>query len=113
MVTIFLAIPFVIETSWPHYFVYLPLCQAAVFCYYASYFRSSNLRAKALITLPVSSMLLSSIFLFNLFPNWEIYNSYGVLFIANLLLLVAVFASIVIRPDDPILKQDGSSAVLE
>lgn len=107
MVVIFLSIPFVLKTSWPHYFVYLPLCQAAVFSYYASCFRVSGLCGKALSALPVLSMLLSSVFLFNLFPGWGIYNSYGMLFLSNMLLLVAVYATVVmsdgpIRLDRPI-----------
>jgi hypothetical protein len=107
MVVIFLSIPFVVKTSWPHYFVYLPVCQAAVFSYYASCFRVSGLCGKALIALPVLSMLLSSIFLFNLFPGWGIYNSYGMLFLSNLLLLIAVYATLAmsegsIRLDKPI-----------
>ncbi len=96
MVVIFLAIPFTIKTSWPHYFVYLPVCQLAVFSYYAASFRGSGWWVKALIALPVISMLLSSIFLFNLFPNWNVYNSYGMLFLANLLLLVGVYAALLV-----------------
>lgn len=92
MVVIFLAMPFVVKTSWPHYFVYLPLCQAAVFSYHASCFRDSGPCGKALSALPVFSMLFSSVFLFNLFPGWSTYNSYGMLFLSNLLLLVAVYA---------------------
>ncbi len=99
MVMIFLSLPFLIKTSWPHYFVYLPVCQVAVFSYYAASFRASGLRGRALIGLPVLSMLFSSIFLFNLFPNWNVYNSYGMLFLANLLLLLAVYAAILVQPD--------------
>lgn len=99
MVVIFLSLPFVIRTSWPHYFVYLPLCQIAVFSYYAASLSNSGLWGKALIALPVLSMVFSSIFLFNLFPNWNIYNSYGMLFLANLLLLVAVHATLLVQPD--------------
>ncbi len=96
MVVIFLSMPFLIKTSWPHYFVYLPVCQVAVLSYYAAL--DSSLWGKSLIALPVLSMLLSSIFLLNIFPNWIIYNAYGMLFISNVLLLVAVFATIFIRP---------------
>jgi alpha-1,2-mannosyltransferase len=92
VVAIFLSIPFVIKTSWPHYFVYLPFCQAAVLSYYASAFRNSNLQGKVLSALPLLSVFLSSVFLFNLFPNWQTYSSYGMLFVANLLLLIAVYA---------------------
>ncbi len=98
MVVIFLSIPFLIKTSWPHYFVYLPICQMAVFSYYAASFRTYGLSAKMLGSLPVLSISLSSIFMFNLFPDWIIYNSYGMLFLSNLLLLIAVYATIFFQP---------------
>ncbi|GMV32505.1 MAG: hypothetical protein AMXMBFR60_03340 [Chloroflexota bacterium] len=91
LVALFLAVPFVLKTSWPHYFVYLPFCQAAIFCHLARYHQQPGIGGKALYALPVSSMLLSSIFIFNLFPDWTTYNSHGMLFLANLLLLVSVY----------------------
>lgn len=100
IIPIFLAIPFVIKTSWPHYFVYLPLCQVAVLFYYASFFRILPLLGKGLIMLPVISIVLSSAFFFNVFDNWSIYNANGFLFISNLLLLVALYFITIIRPSD-------------
>jgi hypothetical protein len=100
VVAIFLSIPFWIRTSWPHYFVYLPFCQAAVLSYCISSFRASGLARKALSGLPVLSMVLSSVFLFNLFPDWRVYNSYGMLFLANALLLIAMMAISVLHPGD-------------
>jgi hypothetical protein len=108
MIAIFLSIPFVIKTSWPHYFVYLPLCQAAVLSYCASSFRTSGLCVKALSAFPILSMLLSSVFLFNLFPDWSVYNSYGMLFLANALLLIAMYAISAMQLDDRAMKQGCS-----
>ena len=91
---IFLSLPFLLDTSWPHYFAYLPYCQTAILAYIISRFRTSDIGFKILIILPAGSMLLSSIFLFNVFMNWSIYNTYGMLFLANLLLLSAIYAII-------------------
>ncbi|MBV6392155.1 MAG: hypothetical protein KPEEDBHJ_01377 [Anaerolineales bacterium] len=91
LVALFLAVPFVLKTSWPHYFVYLPFCQTAILCHLARHHQQPGIWGKALYVFPVSSMLLSSIFIFNLFPDWAIYNSHGMLFLENLLLLVSVY----------------------
>lgn len=104
LVAIFLSIPFVVNTSWPHYFVYLPFCQAAVLSYCTSSFRTSGLGGKALSGLPILSMVLSSIFLFNLFQDWAGYNGYGMLFLSNALLLIAILAISVMHPDDRAIK---------
>ncbi len=90
MVVLFLSLPFAIKTSWPHYFVYLPVCQAVVFFHLSFTSYKSVLRRIGFRSLPVLSMLLSSIFIFNGFSDWRVYNSYGMLFIANFLLLIAV-----------------------
>lgn len=92
LVSLFLLIPFVIKTSWPHYFVYLPFCQTAILWYFFSWHdHQLKIPSKALYALPILSMILSSIFVFNLFPNWSLYNAYGLLFLSNLLLLVAIY----------------------
>jgi alpha-1,2-mannosyltransferase len=91
LVLLFLSLPFVIKTSWPHYFSYLPFCQVAVFAHLASARCPPNSWRKALILLPLSSIACSSVFVFNVFPNWEVYSVCGMLFISNLLLLVCVY----------------------
>ncbi len=105
MVALFLSIPFVVKTSWPHYFAYLPFCQIAMFSYHASSFRTASLRGKALCALPLLSMLLSSVFLFNMFAGWGPYNLCGMLFLANLLLLVAVYATVAKRHSGSAVKR--------
>jgi hypothetical protein len=91
LVAIFLVIPFVLKTSWPHYFVYLPFCQAAVLSYSITTFGVAGWHRRALIILPIFSILFSSVFFFNLFPDWIVYNSYGMLFFANAFLLIAMY----------------------
>lgn len=105
LAVIFLSIPFVIKTSWPHYFVYLPLCQAAVFSYYASSFRTLDLWGMVLAGFSLASMMLSSVFVFNLFRSWVIYNSYAMLLLADVLLLIAVYAAVALHPDGYAIRQ--------
>jgi hypothetical protein len=95
LVSLFLLIPFVIKTSWPHYFVYLPFCQITILWHFASYSHQYKIPKKVLYTFPILSMFLSSIFIFNLFPDWSVYNAYGILFISNLLLLIAIYIRII------------------
>lgn len=95
LVSLFLLIPFVIKTSWPHYFVYLPFCQITILWHFTSYYHQYKIPKKVLYTFPILSMLLSSIFVFNLFPDWSVYNAYGILFISNLLLLIAIYIRVI------------------
>jgi hypothetical protein len=92
LVVLFCMTPFLLRTSWPHYFVYLPFCQATLLGYWVTYCHQGNRWRKVLFVFPISSMLLSSIFVFNFFPHWSTYNEYGVLFWANLLVLVGVYS---------------------
>lgn len=95
---LFITIPFWVRTCWPHYLVYMPLCQVALLSYFASRFQFSSLPEKLLIFLPFLSMLLSSVFFFLQFRNWVAYNGYGFLFFANLLLLICLLFALRIQP---------------
>jgi alpha-1,2-mannosyltransferase len=106
----FLAVPFVLKTSWPHYFVYLPFCQAAVLAWYASSGQSWGWRGRVLSGLPCVSMLLSSVFGFSLFPDWQAYNAWGTLFVANLLLLLAMYAAVGLEAGRPDRATAGTGA---
>lgn len=88
---IFLCLPFILNTSWPHYFAYLPFCQSTFLANTIIDFQSSSLARKALLALPILSTLISSVFFFNLFPDWSAYNYYGMLLLSNLLLLPALY----------------------
>lgn len=89
---IFLCLPFVLNTSWPHYFVYLPFCQSVLLSNAIVDPRSSSLTRKTLLALVILSALISSVFVFNLFSDWSAYNYYGMLFLSNLLLLPVLYA---------------------
>ncbi|MBU8920536.1 MAG: DUF2029 domain-containing protein [Bacteroidales bacterium] len=91
LVLLFLSLPFLIKTSWPHYFSYLPFCQIVILTYLTSARSFSNVWKGGLLLLPLSSIACSSVFVFNWFPHWKVYNAYGMIFIANLLLLVCVY----------------------
>jgi len=97
---LFLSLPFVIKTSWPHYFSYLPLCQFALLMHSLGEFRTREAWKTPLAWLPLLSMLCSSFFLFRVFPNWAAYTSGGLLFLANLLLLLSLYLLILLRLGD-------------
>lgn len=93
---LFLSLPFLLETSWPHYFVFLPFCQTAVLL---SRFPSpSSPQAShptlrfALFTIHYSLLtLFPTIFFFRLFPTWHDYSRYGFLLWSDLLLLLNLY----------------------
>jgi hypothetical protein len=85
---LFLSLPLIVETSWPHYFVYLPLCQVIL---YAAVRDGPRLWAKVLaIPLLAASMVLSSTVFFHILGDWRVYSRYGMLFAADALLLVTL-----------------------
>jgi hypothetical protein len=88
---LFLSLPFVLRSSWPHYFSYLPFCQIGLFNYITSSERISPFWKRLLLSLPLLSCFCSSVFAFSLFPDWPAYNGRGCLFIADLLLLVCIY----------------------
>lgn len=98
IVPIFLSIPFLVKSSWPHYFVYLPFCQIAVIYYFFI-----NATASKIIRIPqyffvIISVLSSGIFVFDLWGHWSFFNKYGMLFLSNLSLLVALI--FLIKPSE-------------
>ncbi len=78
---IFLLIPFLINTSWPHYFVYLPFC-ATLFLQNCS----SRFQQAAIIL----AVVLQSCLIFP-FTGYLWYSSNGLLLFANLVLLAIWF----------------------
>jgi hypothetical protein len=85
-VFLFASIPLVVETSWPHYFVFLPFCQATV---YALLQRAPRRARRAGLALLVPSMVLSSAVFFQVLGDWRQYSRWGVLLLADGLLLLA------------------------
>jgi len=90
MTALLLSQPFLLKTSWPHYFCYLPFCQTVLLARLGSPFRG-NLLCRILFTLVSLSVFMSSTFLFNCFRHWSIYSEYGLLFFSNALLLVPLY----------------------
>jgi hypothetical protein len=84
---LFLSLPLLLATSWPHYFVYLPFAQAYMFICIANLPRQWLAITAVLLT--IGSMMLSSVFLLALFPNWLSYSSKGLLFFSDVALLLA------------------------
>jgi len=92
-VLLLLSLPLVVKTSWPHYFVYLPLCQAAV----VAWIGSAGLARRDLwpsAGLAAVSIALASAPVFNAFPGWWTYNWNGMLFWSNTALLLGLYALI-------------------
>ncbi|MCP4345673.1 MAG: DUF2029 domain-containing protein [Desulfobacterales bacterium] len=87
---LFLTIPFMIKTSWPHYFVFLPFCQIA-FIRIVTLLYAEKWKLLLLYTLALLSMILSNTLFFNQFQHWSLYSYWGYLFFSNTLLLIAVY----------------------
>ena len=81
-----LSIPFLVATSWPHYFVFLPFCQIFLLSQVFGNVRSTLLRVLSLLLLWLPSVLLVNIVFFHLVGNWRIYNGLGAIFVSTLLL---------------------------
>jgi hypothetical protein len=89
--TLLLALPLVVPSSWPHYFVYLPLCQMAVALSVSD--RAIRLWARCLMWLPLAmSIVGSNIYTFIEFPNPMLYYNVGLLFFSNILSLIALYS---------------------
>ncbi len=88
LVLLYASIPLIIETSWPHYFVWLPFCQAALFAAFRGRQRWARVSGWSMLGL---SMLLSSVLFFRLLGDWRPYSRWGMPFVADALVLVAVY----------------------
>jgi hypothetical protein len=91
---LFASLPFILSTSWPHYFVYLPFCHALL----AGRLLTEAARPGWLRvlegTLLTGSVVLSSAFLFNALGDRFIYSGLGLLFFSNLLVLVSAYLAL-------------------
>jgi hypothetical protein len=111
---VFLTIPFVLKTSWPHDFVFLsftqallawrllegeketPLADTAGIRSHAGAWRGRVPRARSVVTffLLLVSMALSNIVFFNILGDFFRYGFYAFLFWSNLLLLIASYVEL-------------------
>lgn len=82
----FCTTPFFVDSSWPHYFVYLPFCQSLIFLKEA---KTKAHRASKILT--AVSIFLSSVFCLLLLQSWVNYNYLGTLFVSNLLMAISLW----------------------
>jgi len=88
---IFLTLPLLVQTSWAHYFIYLPFCQVAVFTQAYTLYRQKSYVALPLAIMVAFSALLSNPLSIVFFADWYEYNSWGALCWADMILLVAIY----------------------
>jgi hypothetical protein len=89
---LFLTLPFVVTTSWTHYFVYLPFCQICLTYEAARIVRRGNQwRMSTVWVLGTVSAVLSSIPMMRAQANWLAYVTPGFVFYANLSALLAAY----------------------
>jgi hypothetical protein len=87
-----LTLPFVVTTSWTHYFVYLPFCQICLTYEAARIVRRGNQwRMSTVWVLGTVSAVLSSIPMMRAQANWLAYVTPGFVFYANLSALLAAY----------------------
>lgn len=89
---IFTALPFLVATSWPHYFVSLPFCQMAILTALIERLPQSRPIRYALFTPIGLSILFASLPFFLLFPVWASYTEKGFLLFSNAALLPPLYA---------------------
>jgi hypothetical protein len=78
--------PFLVATSWPHYFVALIPCQVALIAAAAR-----TARPRAVVAAALLSIALASLPAFALAPSWAEFNGWGLPFLANGAALAGVF----------------------
>jgi hypothetical protein len=104
MQLIFLTIPFVLKTSWPHDFVFLPFTQALLAWWLmegrtaapetATAEKRSREGVAVKWSLLLASIVLSNIVFYNLLGDFTRYGFYSSLFWADLLLLIAMYVEL-------------------
>jgi hypothetical protein len=94
---VFMTIPFVLKTSWPHDFIYLPFTQTFLVWHLLegdAAGQRSRARMAVMFILLLPSIFLSNIVLFNVLGDFTRYGFYGFLFWSNLLLLIAAYVQL-------------------
>ena len=87
---IFLSLPLLIKTSWPHYFVFLPFCQLTFIK--IVFQRSTQLWKRLLLLSFVAlSIVLSNVVFFAQWPHWSAYSYWGCLFFSDIILLLGFY----------------------
>ncbi|HSB97656.1 MAG TPA: hypothetical protein VLC91_14455, partial [Spongiibacteraceae bacterium] len=102
---LFLSLPLLLATSWPHYFVYLPFAETYLLISLVSI--KQRWLALFALSLTICSIAFSSVFFFALFPNWLSYSAKGFLLLGNLVLTLAYHLYII----DWLLQSRGRVAI--
>jgi hypothetical protein len=101
----FLSLPFLLKTSWPHYFVYMPFCQTALL---VEAWRLTERRGRIMHTgLVLLSVILANVYVFAQFTGWQVYSEYGMLLLSDMLLLVSFYALYGDRWRENLLRRSG------
>ena len=111
---VFLTVPFILKTSWPIDFVFLPFVQSFLITHImekGSKVDSRESRARrgyrcAMFFLVVPSILISNVVFFNLLGKSSLYGYAGFLFLATTLLLFAIYVEFL-----PMLWQSHKHAI--
>jgi alpha-1,2-mannosyltransferase len=90
-ILLFTTLPFWLTTSWPHYFVYLPLAQIFVLILID---QNRSPRWSKIVRLVAwgGSVVFSNVIFFNLIGRWQFYSNKGFLFFSNALLLLVIYS---------------------
>jgi hypothetical protein len=99
---LFLTVPFVLKTSWPIDFAFLPFIQTFLIWHILEGGsdqdtcggRTHHKRRPSLLYLVLPSILISNVVFFNLLGDFALYGYYGFLFIAAILLLIAFYVEL-------------------
>lgn len=85
---LFLSIPFLMATSWPNYFIFLPFCQLAMIVLPRNHGLGITLQQRNILAACVAlSAFCATIFVAQLLGGWWEYNRLGLIFVADALLL--------------------------
>lgn len=87
-------LPFVVPSSWPHYFVFLPFGQAYALHRLTLAGRRPGTVLAVAVLLVLPSMAMASAALFVVMGGWQLFNYFGLVFWADLLMLLALYLAL-------------------
>jgi hypothetical protein len=88
---LFLCLPFILKSSWMHYFTFLPFCQVTALARLSGGAGAGRPSGMIRVHIPlVLSMVISSVFVLAVCGGWEVYGRFGFLLIADLLVLATL-----------------------
>jgi len=88
---LFSTLPFWLVTSWPHYFVFLPLIQIFVLRLISQNLQPNWVKLLRLAAWGLA-VILSNVITFNIVGRWQYTSGRGFLFFANLLLMLVLYS---------------------